>query len=145
MLGRNRKLLADLYLLSGMFQEALFHYGNSAEYLKSVSDFLWMGAALEGLCATSIIMTRIEVPSVVPMGVLIGSGNSTLLQGDLDPDDDKGKTYHPLSDSEIVSRYREALGCYAKFQTAHIEMEAYLKFANLLISFKVIFNNSQAC
>ena len=136
-LGRNRKLLADWCLLSGMYQDALYHYGHSSEHLRSVSDLLWMGAALEGLCATSIIMTKIEVPFVDSKLILKGSGNSNLSQGDLNPEEDKSKIYVPLTDDEILSRYCEVLSCYGKFQTAHIEMEAHLKFAKMLLSMKV--------
>lgn len=136
-LGRNRKLLADYCLLSGMFQEALFHYGHSSENLRGVQDYLWMGAALEGLCATSIIMTKIEVPFVDSKMMLKNSSNSNMAQGDLNLDEEKNKFYVPLTDEEIVAKYKEVIGCYRRFQTGHIEMEAHLKFVKILISMKV--------
>lgn len=141
-LGRNRKLLADQCLLSGMYQDALYHYGHSSEHLRSVSDLLWMGAALEGLCATSIIMTKVEVPLIDSKFTLKGSGNSNLSQGDLNPEEDRSRIYVPLTDDEILSKYHEVLDCYSKFQTAHIEMEAHLKLIKLLLSTKVSFSFS---
>ena len=120
-----------------MFQEALFHYGHSSENLRGVQDYLWMGAALEGLCATSIIMTKIEVPFVDSKMMLKNSSNSNMAQGDLNLDEEKNKFYVPLTDEEIVTKYKEVIGCYRRFQTGHIEMEAHLKFVKILISMKV--------
>ena len=122
-----------------MYQEALYHYGHSSEYLRSVGDYLWMGASLEGLCATSIIMTKVEVPSVDTQFILKGSGNSSLSHGDLNPDEDRSKIYVPLTDNEILSKYREVLWCYSKFQTGHIALEAHLKFTMLLLKMQVLF------
>lgn len=138
-LGRNRKLLADLCLLSGMYTDALYHYGHSSENLRSVNDILWMGAALEGLCATSIIMTKVEVPLVDSKLTLRGFGSTSLSQGDLNSEEDKSKIYVPLTDNEIIAKYREVLACYSKFQTAHVEMEANLKLAKMLLAMKVFF------
>ncbi|VCW70636.1 unnamed protein product, partial [Gulo gulo] len=53
--GRMRKHVGDLCLQAGMLQDSLVHYHMSVELLRSVNDFLWLGAALEGLCSASVI------------------------------------------------------------------------------------------
>ncbi|KAI4902966.1 hypothetical protein NFI96_012729, partial [Prochilodus magdalenae] len=53
--GRMRKHVGDLCLQAGMLQDALVHYHMAVELLRSVNDFLWLGAALEGLCSASVI------------------------------------------------------------------------------------------
>ena len=120
-----------------MYQDALFHYAHSSENLRAATDHLWMGAALEGLCATSVMMTKVEVPVAESRLILQNSGNSNSMHGDLSLDEEKTKVYIPLTDDEIVSKYSEVLSCYRRFQTGHIEMEAHLKFIKLLISMKV--------
>lgn len=50
-----RKHVGDLCLQAGMLQDALVHYHMAVELLRSVNDFLWLGAALEGLCSASVI------------------------------------------------------------------------------------------
>ncbi|MEQ2304832.1 Trafficking protein particle complex subunit 9 [Ameca splendens] len=53
--GRMRKHVGDLCLQAGMLQDALVHYHMAVELLRGVNDFLWLGAALEGLCSASVI------------------------------------------------------------------------------------------
>lgn len=53
--GRITKNLGDLCLQAGLLQESLAYYGSAAETLRSVNDLLWLGAAFEGLCATSAL------------------------------------------------------------------------------------------
>ncbi|NXL51711.1 TPPC9 protein, partial [Podilymbus podiceps] len=53
--GRMRKHVGDLCLQAGMLQDSLVHYHMAVELLRSVNDFLWLGAALEGLCSASVI------------------------------------------------------------------------------------------
>eukprot|EP00795_Rhopilema_esculentum_P008579 gene8579-14587_t len=142
-LGRNRKLLADFCLLSGMYQEALIQYAHSSENLRAVADHLWMGAAIEGLCAASLLMTKVEVPSMDSKFTLQSSGNSSASQGDLNLEDDKSKVYVPLTDDEIIAKYSEVLSCYRRFQTGHIEMEAHLKFIRLLLDMKKVLEGCQ--
>eukprot|EP00794_Sanderia_malayensis_P011960 gene11960-13197_t len=142
-LGRNRKLLGDLCLLSGLYQDALYHYNHASENLRMVSDYLWMGAALEGLCATSIIMTKVEVPFLSSRLVLPQSSNTNVAKGDLNLDEDRAKIYIPLTDEDIIAKYSEVLGCYRKFKTAHIEMEAHLKFIKILLSMNKVMDVCQ--
>ena len=136
-LGRNRKLLADLCLLSGFYHDALYHYSNSAEHLRSVSDYLWMGAALEGLCATSIIMTKIGFPDEKSPLVVQNSNIDNGTQGDLNIEEEKAKHCVPLTDEELINKMSEVLGCYKRFPTGPVQMEAHLKFMKVLISMKV--------
>ncbi|XP_036779007.2 trafficking protein particle complex subunit 9 isoform X7 [Manis pentadactyla] len=53
--GRMRKHVGDLCLQAGALQDSLVHYHMSVELLRSVNDFLWLGAALEGLCSASVV------------------------------------------------------------------------------------------
>uniref|UniRef100_A0A1B0G2Q9 Protein brunelleschi n=1 Tax=Glossina morsitans morsitans TaxID=37546 RepID=A0A1B0G2Q9_GLOMM len=54
--GRTLKNLADLSLQAGLIEDALSLYHNACETLKSIIDFLWEGAAEEGLCAASALL-----------------------------------------------------------------------------------------
>lgn len=52
--GRMTKHLGDLSLQAGLVMEALDHYNNASEILKSINDWLWLGAAYEGMAAASV-------------------------------------------------------------------------------------------
>uniref|UniRef100_A0A1A9ZEY3 Trs120/TRAPPC9 N-terminal domain-containing protein n=1 Tax=Glossina pallidipes TaxID=7398 RepID=A0A1A9ZEY3_GLOPL len=54
--GRTLINLADLSLQAGLIEDALSLYHNACETLKSIIDFLWEGAAEEGLCAASALL-----------------------------------------------------------------------------------------
>lgn len=47
-MGRITKHLADLTLQAGLVPECLSLYNSAAETLKSVNDWLWLGASYEG-------------------------------------------------------------------------------------------------
>ncbi|KAI9313933.1 TRAPP II complex [Dichotomocladium elegans] len=54
--GRVKKLLADLFLLSGRLPDAVNHYTQAIELTRISQDYLWYGSALEGLtCATLLL------------------------------------------------------------------------------------------
>lgn len=55
-MGRVTKNLADLTLQCGLIAESLNYYCASAETLRSIGDSLWLGAATEGICASSSII-----------------------------------------------------------------------------------------
>lgn len=55
-LGRMRKHIADLSLLAGLPVEALQHYLSAIEQLKAANDKLWLASAIEGYCATSLVL-----------------------------------------------------------------------------------------
>ena len=55
-MGRVTKNLADLTLQCGLLAESLNYYCASAETLRGIGDSLWLGAATEGICASSSII-----------------------------------------------------------------------------------------
>lgn len=55
-LGRMQKHIADLSLMVGLAQDSFLNYLQAIENLKSVNDKLWLAAAYEGLCASSLIL-----------------------------------------------------------------------------------------
>lgn len=55
-MGRVTKNLADLTLQCGLTAESLNYYCASVETLRAIGDSLWLGAALEGICASSSII-----------------------------------------------------------------------------------------
>ena len=55
-MGRVTKNLADLTLQCGLVAESLNYYCASAETLRAIGDSLWLGSALEGICASSSII-----------------------------------------------------------------------------------------
>ena len=57
-LGRIKKNLGDLSLLAGLPCDALTHYTAAIDVLKSVSDWLWLAAAIEGQCVASLAITH---------------------------------------------------------------------------------------
>jgi hypothetical protein len=54
--GRVTKNLADLTLQCGLVAESLNFYCASSETLRAIGDSLWLGAATEGVCASSSII-----------------------------------------------------------------------------------------
>ena len=60
MQARVSKHIGDLHLLSGQLQEANTSYRNAIESLKSHKDWLWAGAAYEGLAATATLIKKCE-------------------------------------------------------------------------------------
>ena len=55
-MGRITKNLADLTLQCGLVAESLNYYCASSETLRAIGDSLWLGAAIEGICASSSII-----------------------------------------------------------------------------------------
>lgn len=136
-LGRNKKILADLCLLSGLAQEALMHYSNSVEHFRSVNDFLWLGSAFEGICAASNAMmlgdliikenTRFLVIQKSNINVNLTSENG---------EDEKLKSYLANSTEDTIAKYSECLLYYRKFSTGPVEIEAHFKFIRVLLNWK---------
>lgn len=65
--GRMTKHLGDLCLQAGLISESLTYYANAAEMLKSVNDWLWLGAAYEGLCAASALVLYPNMQRNIPL------------------------------------------------------------------------------
>ncbi|XP_075815584.1 trafficking protein particle complex subunit 9 isoform X1 [Microtus pennsylvanicus] len=153
--GRMRKHVGDLCLQAGMLQDALVHYHMSVELLRSVNDFLWLGAALEGLCSASVIYhypggtggkagaRRLQggsLPSEAAnrhrpgaQEVLIDPGALTTNGINPDTSAEIGRAKNCLSPEDIIDKYKEAISYYSKYKNAGvIELEACVKAVRVL-------------
>lgn len=137
--GRMTKHLGDLCLQSGLLSESITYYANAAETLKSINDWLWLGAAYEGLAAASALVLYPEMQRYVPL-----QRNASLQEGS--PRKSSTTITTPnitnirktinniLSPEEILKRYREAIIHYSKYQNAGIiETEASFKAARIAV------------
>ncbi|XP_054873984.1 trafficking protein particle complex subunit 9 isoform X2 [Amphiprion ocellaris] len=143
--GRMRKHVGDLCLQAGMLQDALVHYHMAVELLRGVNDFLWLGAALEGLCSASVIFhypggtagkTAGRKPSISQPadagkrhrpGALTANGISA------DTSTEIGRAKNCLSPEDIIEKYKEAISYYGKYKNAGvIELEACVKAVRVL-------------
>ncbi|CAJ1083594.1 trafficking protein particle complex subunit 9 isoform X1 [Xyrichtys novacula] len=152
--GRMRKHVGDLCLQANMLQDALVHYHMSVELLRGVNDFLWLGAALEGLCSASVIFhypggtagkTLGRKPSVSQPAdagkrhrpgaqeVLIDPGALTANGISADTSTEIGRAKNCLSPEDIIEKYKEAISYYGKYKNAGvIELEACVKAVRVL-------------
>ncbi|XP_062918897.1 trafficking protein particle complex subunit 9 isoform X1 [Mobula hypostoma] len=153
--GRMRKHVGDLCLQAGMLQDALVHYHMAVELLRSVNDFLWLGAALEGLCSSSVIYhypngtgSKPAVHRAHSMGlpsdagrrhrhgaqeVLIDPGALTTNGISADTSAEIGRAKNCLSPEEIIDKYKEAISYFGKYKNAGvIELEACVKAVRVL-------------
>ncbi|XP_022916295.2 protein brunelleschi [Onthophagus taurus] len=136
--GRMTKHLGDLCLQAGLLPESLTYYANAAETLKSVNDWLWLGAAYEGLCAASALVLYPNIQRNVSL-----HRNSSLQECSpkrnsitIPPIDIFPKKDIPniLQPEDISKRYREAIIHYSKYQNAGIiETEASFKAARISV------------
>ncbi|NXT08016.1 TPPC9 protein, partial [Prunella fulvescens] len=153
--GRMRKHVGDLCLQAGMLQDSLVHYHMAVELLRSVNDFLWLGAALEGLCSASVIYhypggTGGKVGSRRAQGGSLsaeagnrhrpGKGGISALFCALtsnginaDTSAEIGRAKNCLSPEDIIEKYKEAISYYGKYKNAGvIELEACVKAVRVL-------------
>ncbi|KAM9737490.1 trafficking protein particle complex subunit 9 isoform 3-T4 [Menidia menidia] len=152
--GRMRKHVGDLCLQAGMLQDALVHYHMAVELLRGVNDFLWLGAALEGLCSASVIFhypggtagkTVGRKPSISQPAdagkrhrpgaqeVLIDPGALTANGISADTSTEIGRAKNCLSPEDIIEKYKEAISYYGKYKNAGvIELEACVKAVRVL-------------
>ncbi|XP_042636839.1 trafficking protein particle complex subunit 9 [Orycteropus afer afer] len=153
--GRLRKHVGDLCLQAGMLQDSLVHYHMAVELLRSVNDFLWLAAALEGLCSASVIShypggtggktgTRKLHGGSLPaeaanrhrpgaQEVLIDPGALTTNGINPDTSTEIGRAKNCLSPEDIIDKYKEAISYYSKYKNAGvIELEACVKAVRVL-------------
>uniref|UniRef100_UPI00398F35D6 trafficking protein particle complex subunit 9 isoform X1 n=1 Tax=Pristiophorus japonicus TaxID=55135 RepID=UPI00398F35D6 len=153
--GRMRKHVGDLCLQAGMLQDALVHYHMAVELLRSVNDFLWLGAALEGLCSSSVIYHypsgtgskpairraySVCLPSEASkrhrhgaQEVLIDPGALTTNGINADTSTEIGRAKNCLSPEDIIDKYKEAISYFGKYKNAGvIELEACVKAVRVL-------------
>lgn len=74
--GRMTKHLGDFCLQAGLLADALSHYNSATNTLGGVNDWLWLGAAYEGLCAASAIILYPNMCRNLPL-----QRNSSLQEG----------------------------------------------------------------
>lgn len=137
--GRMTKHLGDLCLQAGLIAESLQYYTNAADILKGVNDWLWLGAAYEGLAAASALvlypnMQRNEhfqrigsLPEGSPKkpNPEAHQNNPTVVRKNIP---------NVLAPDDISKRYREAIIHYSKYQNAGIiETEASFKAARIAV------------
>ncbi|XP_036826569.1 trafficking protein particle complex subunit 9 isoform X3 [Oncorhynchus mykiss] len=158
--GRMRKHVGDLCLQAGMLQDALVHYHMAVELLRSVNDFLWLGAALEGLCSASVIFhypggTAGKASGREPSlargqgqaadtgkrhrpGALTANGISA------DTSSEIGRAKNCLGPEDIIEKYKESISYYGKYKNAGvIELEACVKAVRVLAIQKRVMEASE--
>ncbi|KAM9306216.1 trafficking protein particle complex subunit 9 isoform 2-T3 [Pholidichthys leucotaenia] len=143
--GRMRKHVGDLCLQAGMLQDALVHYHMAVELLRAVNDFLWLGAALEGLCSASVIFhypggtagktggRKQSISQSVDAGKRHRPGALTANGISADTSTEIGRAKNCLSPEDIIEKYKEAISYYGKYKNAGvIELEACVKAVRVL-------------
>lgn len=126
--GRMTKHLGDLSLQVGLSSEALGFYHSATDILRAVNDWLWLGAALEGLCVASALVLYPHLCRTYPLqrnsslqdGSPVKSRSSSITtnslpNGIVPSSSEIVKTvtnYLPASD--IPKYYREAILHYSK-------------------------------
>ncbi|XP_036293388.1 trafficking protein particle complex subunit 9 isoform X2 [Pipistrellus kuhlii] len=144
--GRMRKHVGDLCLQAGMLQDALVHYHMAVELLRAVNDFLWLAAALEGLCSASVIFhypggtggqngARRCPGGSLPAEAANRHRPGALTTNGINPDTSAeiGRAKNCLSPEDIIDKYKEAISYYGKYKNAGvIELEACVKAVRVL-------------
>uniref|UniRef100_A0A3Q3L636 Trafficking protein particle complex subunit 9 n=1 Tax=Mastacembelus armatus TaxID=205130 RepID=A0A3Q3L636_9TELE len=143
--GRMRKHVGDLCLQASMLQDALVHYHMAVELLRGVNDFLWLGAALEGLCSASVIFhypggtagkmagRKPSVSQPADAGKRHRPGALTANGISADTSTEIGRAKNCLSPEDIIEKYKEAISYYGKYKNAGvIELEACVKAVRVL-------------
>lgn len=136
--GRMTKHLGDLCLQAGLIAESLQYYTSAAEILKSVNDWLWLGAAYEGLSTASALvlypnMHRNECFHRIGS---LPEGSPKKPSQEITASIAVVKKIIPnvLAPDDISKRYREAIIHYSKYQNAGIvETEASFKAARIAV------------
>ncbi|KYN12680.1 Trafficking protein particle complex subunit 9 [Trachymyrmex cornetzi] len=144
--GRMTKHLGDLCLQAGLPADALNNYNSAANILQAVNDWLWLGAAYEGLCAASVLVLYPNMCRSLPLQrnsslqegspskQRRGSQALTVLPAPPSIDMVKASMQHILLPEEISKKYREAIVHYSKYQYAGIiETEASFKATRISI------------
>lgn len=119
--GRMTKHLGDLCLQAGLLSESLMYYHSASDTLKSVNDWLWLGAAYEGLCAASALVLYPNIQRNISIHRNSSLPESTPKHSKVAavplevPTKD---VQNVLSPDDISKKYREAIIHYSKYQNA---------------------------
>ncbi|XP_028405958.1 trafficking protein particle complex subunit 9-like isoform X2 [Dendronephthya gigantea] len=133
-IGRMKKYIGDLCLLTGVPEEAIFHYSVAIDFLRSIGDLLWMSGSLEGLCAASLLC-RTEHKIVSPERPSLQLDISQLSTAG--SDGDENRIVIPLTDMEIVEKAEEIFQIYEKQKESRVlSIEARFKYARFFLSKK---------
>ncbi|KAM0753107.1 Trs120-domain-containing protein [Meredithblackwellia eburnea MCA 4105] len=84
-LGREKKLLADMWLLSGRLEEAIVCYNETILHTKAWQDSVWQASALEGLVVALILQARSPTPPKPPLPSTAASPASPTISTIPDP------------------------------------------------------------
>ena len=114
-----KKYFGDLCLVTGVAEEAIYHYSFAIDILRSVGDILWMAGALEGLCAASLLCRnkhKIVSPERASLQLDISQLSTTgpVNGGRTDGEDSKITSLIPLIDAEIIDKSEEIIEVYEK-------------------------------
>ncbi|RIB16973.1 TRAPP II complex [Gigaspora rosea] len=133
--GRIHKLIADLYLMAGRLPDAVTNYSLAIETMKANGDFLWHGAALEGLCVALVISAYLHTDIESHIIQSPPSPNPNSPSSPSLPDTPKSLW------ADITDKYVTILTLYAKTSNSSnnqvppiIYAEACLKVAKMLAS-----------
>lgn len=139
-IGRNKKVLGDLSLLAGLYEESVSHYLTAVEHGQSCNDYLWTGSALEGICAASnAISLGNEIIKQNSLSLVIAK-SSVNVHTKIEGDSEQGKQSScVLMIDEMISKYSECLNYYKRSSTiaGPVVLEAHFKFIRVLLKLKV--------
>jgi len=135
LLGRNKKILGDLSLISGLYQEAMLIYQTAYEHLLNVNDYLWAGSAIEGMCAASnAIQLGEDIVAKTDSVLTIAKSSVNVHVANDNNDQEQVKPCIILTVDEMISKYSECLNYYKRFSpVGPIELEAHFKFIRILL------------
>lgn len=127
-----------------MYNEALAYYSIALKTLRNVNDNLWIGSAIEGLVACSIMALLGDS--------IIDSRSNTLtidksnisanvpVDNSAAVEEEKRKTFFNVD--EMIEKYNEAIQFYRKFNTGLVLLEAHFKLIRILLREKVSYKTS---
>ena len=139
-IGRNKKVLGDLSLLAGLYEESVTHYLTAVEHGQSCNDYLWTGSALEGICAASnAISLGNDIIKQNSLSLVIAK-SSVNVHTTSESDSEQGKqSGFVLTVDDMISKYSECLNYYRRSSTiaGPVVLEAHFKFIRVLLKLKV--------
>ena len=139
-IGRNKKVLGDLSLLAGLYEESVTHYLTAVEHGQSCNDYLWTGSALEGICAASnAISLGNDIIKQSSLSLVIAK-SSVNVHTTSESDSEQGKqSGFVLTVDDMISKYSECLNYYRRSSTiaGPVVLEAHFKFIRVLLKLKV--------
>ena len=139
-IGRNKKVLGDLSLLAGLYEESVTHYLTAVEHGQSCNDYLWTGSALEGICAASnAISLGNDIIKQNSLSLVIAK-SSVNVHTTSESDSEQGKqSGFVLTVDDMISKYSECLNYYRRSSTiaGPVVLEAHFKFIRVLLKHKV--------